>query len=284
MALMHLNFERRYLGGNTPVNIILPNMPNGENPAAFYASGKKYPVLWLLHGGMGDGTDWIRKSNIETYACENDLIVVMPYASNSSYANWTCFGRGFYMYDFLIDELMPLVYNWLPASGRREDNFIAGMSMGGVGTLKYVLNNPERFAAAAAISCSARKYPDYYVESLARNPERERMYINLVNNNGGIDAFMESKENIRRTIEQIVSGGRKEDIPPIYAAIGTSDSHYADYADFRTFCTESGFDRIEFHETPGYAHEWRYWEETIQDALAFFGFQVRKGPAVPANE
>ena len=93
---------------------------------------------------------------IETYACENDLVVVMPSALNSSYTNWDGFAQGYSMYDFVLEELMPLVYGWLPVSQKREDNFIAGLSMGGGGTLKFALTAPERFAAAAVLSSCAR--------------------------------------------------------------------------------------------------------------------------------
>ena len=67
---MHLNFNSSCLSGNTDVNIILPDLPRGVDPKEFYAKGKKYPVLWLLHGTFGDYTEWVRKTNIELYAAE----------------------------------------------------------------------------------------------------------------------------------------------------------------------------------------------------------------------
>ena len=54
MALVHLNLNSKYLSGNTDVNIILPDLPRGEEPKTFYGAKKKYPVLWLLHGTFGD--------------------------------------------------------------------------------------------------------------------------------------------------------------------------------------------------------------------------------------
>ena len=68
MALAHLNFLSQYLGINTDVNIILPDKPMLDSPEDFYTKGEKYRTLYLLHGTFGDYTDWIRKSNIETYA------------------------------------------------------------------------------------------------------------------------------------------------------------------------------------------------------------------------
>ena len=144
MALVQMNFESRYLNNNHEISIILPDMPRDKTPAEFYGSGRKYKVLWLLHGTFGDHSDWIRKSNIELYACEKDLIVVMPSGLNANYANWEHFSIGYNMYDYLTEELMPLIYNWFPASDKREDNFIAGLSMGGSGTLVYALNHPEK--------------------------------------------------------------------------------------------------------------------------------------------
>ena len=120
MALVHLNFQSKYLAGNTDVNLLLPDLPRTEEPGAFYASGKKFPVLWLLHGTFGDYTDWLRKSNVELYACEKDLIVVMPSAQNTDYANWDGFGVGCKMWDYLTEELMPLVYGWFPASKEKN--------------------------------------------------------------------------------------------------------------------------------------------------------------------
>ena len=130
MALIHMNFNSKYLSGNTDVNILLPDCSGKQEPDAFYGSGKKYPVLWLLHGTFGDYSDWLRKSNVELYAAEKNLMVVMPSAQNADYANWPGFGIGYHAYDYLTEELMPLVYGWLPASDKREDNFIAGLSMG----------------------------------------------------------------------------------------------------------------------------------------------------------
>ena len=97
MSLINLNFESRYLCNNTEVSIILPNLPGKETPKDFYGSGKKYPVLWLLHGTFGDHSDWVRKSNIELYACERNVIVVMPSGMNADYANWPTFSTGYNM-------------------------------------------------------------------------------------------------------------------------------------------------------------------------------------------
>ena len=266
MALINFKFESQYLRCNTDIYIILPNRKHNIDARVFYESGKKYKVLWLLHGGMGDCSDWIRKSNIEIYACEHNLIVVMPSAYNSSYANWSGYGRGIFMYDYLFEELMPMIYHWFPASDMREDNYIAGMSMGGQGTLKYVLNHPENFAAADVISTGARPFPEFYEEALRIN---DTMFINLVNNAGGIEKFLTSKENMRYTMEQIAQSDMQDKLPQMYICCGENDPHFDEFDSFRKFCYEHNF-QFRFNTTPGYAHEWRFWDKAIQDVLDFF--------------
>ena len=113
MSLLKINFESQFLSGNHQVYIILPDKPRDVTPEAFYRSGEKYRVLWLLHGTFGDQTDWVRKSGIELYAEEKKLAVVMPPALNSNYSNWEDTMLGFRMFDYLTEELMPMVYGWL---------------------------------------------------------------------------------------------------------------------------------------------------------------------------
>lgn len=156
MSLAQLTFESQYLQGNTTVSVILPDKPREKTPAQFYGEGTRYKVLWLLHGTFGDHSDWLRKSNIELYACERDLVVVCPSGLNANYANWENFSLGYNMYDYFLEELMPLVHNWFPASDKREDNYIAGLSMGGRGACVYAFSHPEKFAGAAILSACPR--------------------------------------------------------------------------------------------------------------------------------
>ena len=57
MALILLNYESKYLCGNTDVNIILPEADRSMEPKEYYRHLKKYKVLWLLHGTYGDYSD-----------------------------------------------------------------------------------------------------------------------------------------------------------------------------------------------------------------------------------
>ncbi|MFR0978912.1 MAG: hypothetical protein ACLSFJ_05545 [Holdemania filiformis] len=101
MTLIHMNFRSWCLNTNTDVAVILPSIKQGESAQAYYRSQKKYPVLWLLHGTLGCYNDYLRRTNIELYATENDLIVVMPSALNSNYSNWSNVIPPFQAFDYL---------------------------------------------------------------------------------------------------------------------------------------------------------------------------------------
>ena len=269
MSLLKINFESQYLSNNHQVYVILPDKPRNMTPEAFYRSGEKYKVLWLLHGTFGDQTDWVRKSNIELYAEEKNLAVVMPPALNSNYSNWDDTMLGFRMFDYLTEELMPLVYGWLPVSDRREDNFIAGLSMGGRGAVKYAVNHPDKFAAAAILSAVPMDlsemrpgHPHFLMDT-----DNPRM-INTFRNAGGMDQFIHSNENVREIIDRLAPTGR---LPRLMFACGENDQPlYGEYLKFRDHCTKIGLEAHWFSR-PGFGHEWRFWDLAIQEALAFFG-------------
>jgi S-formylglutathione hydrolase FrmB len=60
--------------------------------------------------------------------------------------------KGYRYWDFVSQELLHKARGFFPLSSAREDNFVAGLSMGGYGALKLALSLPERFAAAASLS------------------------------------------------------------------------------------------------------------------------------------
>ena len=271
MALVHLNFDSKYLSGSTDVNIILPDCARSQDTRAFYGSGKKYPVLWLLHGTFGDYSDWLRKTNVELYASEKNLIVVMPSAQNTDYANWPGFGTGFQVFDYLTEELMPLVYGWFPASDKREDNFIAGLSMGGRGAISYAWAYPEKFSVLYSMSCVPQDMRPAAAElesgEPAPNPwaalDRERNRARL-QNAGGLEGYLASPQNTWDIAKDVA---KRTDMPKMIFSCGTADFvMYRHFKAFRAYAEEIGL-KAAFHEVEGYNHEWRFWEKEIQRVI-----------------
>lgn len=271
MSVITMDFESHYLSGRHMVTIILPDAPRSVAPRDYYPAHKKLRVLWLLHGTYGDCTDWIRRTNVELYACEHNLAVVMPSGMNADYVNWKGFGLGYSMYDYLFEELMPMVYNWYPVSDKREDNFIAGLSMGGFGAMVYALNHPEKFAAAGSLSgpiinprtaAEGMNVPKSHQVAPHLAHLREARIVNQVTNAGGMEAYLASPGNTwDKLIEQEQKG---TDLPKLYFCCGDQDFLWGKYQTLKAFVQENGWSGIEFEEEPGYAHEWRFWDKYIE--------------------
>ena len=270
MSVLVMNIESTYLRQNQEISVILPDVPPHVKPRTFFESGEKYKVLWLLHGTFGDHSDWIRRTNIELYACEKNLAVVMPSALNSNYSNWPNSMMGYNMYDYMIEELMPMIYNWFPVSSQREDNFIAGLSMGGRGCIKFAVNFPEKFAAAAVLSAAPQdfhKFTDNYLNSDDYFAERLR---GMIKNAGGFEKFVNLEEKVLDPIDELAPTGR---LPKLLFAYGTGDTVIVDrMRDFRKHAQNINLD-CEFWTLEGYGHEWRFWDLAIQHSLDFFGLK-----------
>ena len=158
MAVIKMNFLSQALGMQTNITICLPTYSFADAVAdrrEVYVPGMKYQVLWLLHGGSGDDSDYLNFSNIARYADENKIAVVMPAGYDSFYTNWHegCDGAQYYTY--ITEELFHTLPILFPFSTKREDNFVAGLSMGSHGAMKIAINHPERYAAALIMSGSA---------------------------------------------------------------------------------------------------------------------------------
>jgi putative tributyrin esterase len=88
----------------------------------------KYPTLFLLHGFSDDHTIWQRRTSIERYAMPLGLAVVMPAVNRSFYTDMV---SGYDYWSFISEEVPTVARSFFPLSDLREDNFVAGNSMGG---------------------------------------------------------------------------------------------------------------------------------------------------------
>jgi diacylglycerol O-acyltransferase / trehalose O-mycolyltransferase len=122
-------------------------------PASFDAEpAKRWPTLYLLHGGGGTHHDWMERSDIEDLTASADLMVVMPDGGEDGwYSDWWNGGEGGYpMWETFHTVELPqlLERNWRAGDKRA----VAGLSMGGYGAMAYAGRHPGMYVAAASYS------------------------------------------------------------------------------------------------------------------------------------
>ena len=126
-------------------------------PAGYENSGKRYPVLYLLHGRNQDLEIWPRM-RVPEYAANYDLIVVMPDAGNSWYVNWAESegGEKNDWTDYIIKDLIGYVDAHYRTITARAGRAIDGYSMGGYGALYLGFTHPELFCSINSHSAALR--------------------------------------------------------------------------------------------------------------------------------
>lgn len=257
MALLDCNFFSKSLMINTAVRVILPSPTPEETmfglPQSGFRRGIRYQTLYLLHGALGDYTDWTRKSLIERFAEEHKLAVIMPSAENSCYADMV---HGGAYWTYVSEELPEFCQTLFPLSEKREDNFAAGLSMGGFGAFKLALNQPERFAAAASLSGALEIIHDRKKEKMKSGININDVYKNPMEISG-------TEDDLYFQISRLKKSGKT--MPKLYQACGTEDQLYPLNLHFRDRARALGAD-LTYQEGPG-IHDWKFWNAYIEKAL-----------------
>jgi putative tributyrin esterase len=251
MALVRCDFFSDVLGVSTSMTVVLPQATSSQIGLTGAAGRGDAPTLYLLHGLSDDDTIWLRRTSIERYAAPLGLAVVMPQAGRSFYTDEA---HGNRYWAFLSEELPALVRSFFHLSDRREDTFVAGLSMGGYGAVKWALRHPDRFAAAATLSGAVDVVG---LERLEHEPEREKLWHTVF---GGRP--IEGTDDDLFHLLEIVDPARA---PRLYVGCGTGDRLLAHNERFRDAARARGFDVTDDFR-PG-EHEWGLWDATIQDVL-----------------
>ena len=253
MALITCEYFSDVLGMMRSMRVILPQDVNrriGITKAA--VKYENLPVLYLLHGLSDNDSAWIRRTSIERYAEKWGIAVVMPNGERSWYTDAVC---GYKYYSHIAYEVPEIARQFFPLSAEREDNFIAGLSMGGYGAFKIALKNPQVFAYAASMSGAldiAKRY------GALEDKEFLQEFSNLV---GPLDKIAGSENDLLQILEE----ADPEESPKLLQCCGTEDYLYGMNKIFRKKAEKYGFD-LTYWEGEG-EHVWDYWDAEIQNVL-----------------
>lgn len=250
MARITCDYFSETLTKNTTMTVILPEQTKTQvGMKNKKRSNHLHPTLYLLHGFSDDHSIWARRTSIERYVAELGLAVVMPDVDHSYYADMS-YGNKYWT--FLSEELPRVARSFFPLSDRREDNFVAGLSMGGYGAFKWALNQPDQFAAAASLSGAL---------DLVNRKQVDRMET-LYNAFGGetLEGTMADIFYLAKHVDQ--SAGSK---PILYQACGKEDFLYQENVRFKQLTDQLSLN-IETIFDHG-NHEWGYWDYHIQKVL-----------------
>lgn len=257
-----LTIESAALGESVSYSIYLPN--------GYDETNRSYPVLYLLHGYTDNETGWTQFGEVQKIADDasehlavTDMIIVMPDAGVSWYIN-NHDGSVNYE-DFFTQELIPHIDETYRTRATKEFRAVAGLSMGGYGTLIMATKHSELFTAAAPLSAAV-----FLDEEISGMPQEN--WDNALGT-----PFGEGIEGEDRLTDHF----RENSILDIMA---TEDPDMLNSVDYYIDCGDDDFlirgnlalynlmvereIEAEFRVRDG-AHTWDYWRTALPDVLEF---------------
>jgi S-formylglutathione hydrolase FrmB len=235
------------------VRITSPSLGNSEYafavllPTGYDSSTKRYPVLFLLHGGGQTHTAFPSRSWFTREAAARDMIVVLPNGGRSFFANAAGLSNSRYE-DLIAHDLVEYVDTHYRTLATREGRAIAGISMGGFGSALIALRHPDLFGTAGPLSAplaSARTAGDGPPQVIFGAPD--------------------SEASRARDPLTLVTQLAPERAPYFYVACGLDDSLLGASRAFDRLLTAQNLPH-RYVEVPG-GHTWAVWDEQLK---AFF--------------
>lgn len=246
-------------------------------PPDYETSQRAYPVVYLLHGYTDDNTGWLQFGEVNRYADKaiNDgtippMIIVMPNGDSSWYIN--SYDEAEKYEDFFIKEFMPGIEKAYRIKSEKRYRGIAGLSMGGYGTLIYALKYPQLFAAAAPLSAAV-----FTDEEMTKTPDGNwetvfgPLYGRGLKGGDRLNAAWNSY-----SILKIVETKSAEELRKVRYWIDCGDDDFLTRGNCMLHLALSDKKVAHEYRVRDGAHNWTYWRTGITDALKFIGDSFRQ--------
>jgi S-formylglutathione hydrolase FrmB len=248
-------------------------------PAGYAQSDRRYPVLYLHHGGGGDERRWTTKTRIQRHTEGRDVIVVMPAANYVNkdtevlgwFSDWLSGPRGNNWETYHLDELIPFIDGQFRTIPSRRGRAIAGLSMGGYGSLAYASRRPDLFAAAASFAglpdtvmgdtpageaiAGADVWGSYATQEVRHRGHNPR---DLLTNLRGVDLYLTAGSGIDTTNPEAWAQDDPDKTVSEPAIMAANQA-------FSSALTDAGIPH-QFHVREG-NHTWRYWDRDVREWL-----------------
>nr|QEQ91919.1 feruloyl esterase [uncultured microorganism] len=255
MAFITVNFMSEALMRTVTVHVVLPADKIAE-PGMPEPKHTDFPALYLLHGVFGNQTDWALRTRVQRMAENSDLALIMPAGENAFYLDQEATHANYG--DFVGRELPEIMRRMFPLSPRREDCFIAGLSMGGYGALRNGLKYHETFSRIGAFSAAL------VLDGIENRTNDSPLFIERRDYAeaifGPLDKVAESDINPLWIARRLVESGTE--LPGLYLACGTEDFLFEPNVRFRDEVRKLGCE-LTWDEGP-YGHEWDFWNLQVE--------------------
>ena len=239
-------------------------------PPDYAISGKRYPVLYLLHGFTGDNKSWIKQGEINKIMDAGiakgeiePMIIIIPDGKYYWYIN--DYQNKVRYEDFIFREFLPYIDNTYRTIADKKHRAVAGLSMGGYGSLVWAMHHPDKFSYCVALSASMfdddgmAQMPDQlykYMSLLYGAPEakgHDRVTGHFIENNP-IDLARTNSAESLKSVKWFIDCGKQDQLSGVNSELNN-------------ILTERNIDHI-YRSRDG-RHDWAFWQSGIDQGLRY---------------
>lgn len=246
-------------------------------PFDYSTSERSYPVVYLLHGHGDNNTGWVQFGEVNRLADKAivdgtipPMIIIMPDGAKSFYIN-SYDGKELYE-DFFIKEFIPAIEKEYKIRAEKRYRGIAGISMGGYGTLFYALKYPDLFTACAPLSSAVWSDSDF---AGMQDAQYEQLVAPVFGNGlKGSDRL--TKQWSDNSVLKMIDTRSSDELKKVKYWIDCGDDDFLTEGNCLLHIAFKNKNvPHEFRVRDG-SHGWSYWRNGIVDALTFIGDNFHK--------
>ncbi len=221
-------------------------------PPDYDSAGRRYPVLYMLHGRGGHREEWLNYGLIEIADQEirtghtRPMIIVLPQGDTWYWANHA--GDDVLWGEYINRDLLSEVdsnYRTIRSASARA---IGGLSMGAWGALHHAFLRPDLFSVVGAHSPALRLFDDSTMTFLGPPAERAKK-----------DPFALARDLPLTNLEGL----------RIWLDSAQNDPWVKRAQQLHQILVDRGIDHI-WQVYPG-SHDYAYWREHAVDYVRFYG-------------
>jgi enterochelin esterase-like enzyme len=245
-------------------------------PFDYETSSRYYPVVYLLHGYTDNDMGWIQFGEAHLIADEAianreipTMIIVMPDAGASWYIN-NYNGKVRYE-DFFFQEFMPYIESHYRIRAEKNYRGVAGLSMGGFGTLVYAMRHPDQFAAGAALSAAVNTTEQF----VAMDERAWSRWPTTVYGPGSGEARL-TEHLLSYNPIRIAETADVEKLKSVRIYLDCGDDDYLTIGNAMLHVALTKRQIPHEYRVRDGAHIWSYWRSGLLEALKFIGRSFHK--------
>jgi S-formylglutathione hydrolase FrmB len=252
--------KSKLMGRDMPYRVILPSGYKNTNETF------RYPVIYLLHGLTGHFSNWTDKTKLADYAAKHQFIIVTPEGENGWYSDSVSSPNEKFE-SYITKELIPQIDKNYRTLADRDHRVIAGLSMGGYGSMKFGLKFPEMFSLIGSFSGA--------LGAASWTEKNAGVTIGK-----GIDVIFGIEGSETRAANDIFKMAREltpekvKSLPYVFQSCGTEDFLIQNNRDFLSILNERKVPH-EYREHPG-IHDWVFWDDQVREFLDLAERRLKK--------